>query len=292
MVAQLVPGLRLSFDETGRVYINNVRVNGILPKGDNGWYLLSILNSPISNYIFKWRGKPKDNGYFEANKQFIAPLPIPTSDRKGRAALSALAKGMQERRTLRVTHRADLDERLNAIARTSLPLERILLGVRAVAEIEEASPRSVPATERKTWVDEQRAADEEAALARIDGLIHAAAEAATLIERGKLSFLIDEQEVARLFVDEEQSALIEAQWRAVALDFEPTGKGDAARLIARLRRVAVAADAAVAQQIVGLGNKLERLTAKLRHDEDQLHELTCLLFNLSDEERRLVEHGR
>jgi hypothetical protein len=78
----------------------------------------------------------------------------------------------------------------------------------------------------------------------------------------------------------------------VALDFEPTGKGDAQRLVARLRRVAMTADPAVAAQIVALGNKLARLTLALRNDETQLHELTCLLFNLSDDERRLVEQGR
>lgn len=81
LVAQLVPQLRLSFDEHGRFYANNVRVNGILPRGENGWFLLGVLNAPISNYIFKWLGKPKDNGYYEANKQFIAPLPIPKASR-------------------------------------------------------------------------------------------------------------------------------------------------------------------------------------------------------------------
>jgi len=292
LVAQLVPSLRLSFDETGQFYVNNVRVNGILPRGDNGWYLMSILNCPTTNYIFKWLGKPKDNDYFEANKQFIAPLPIPKADRRDRAAFSALAKGMQERRTRRVTWRKDVDERLEAITRTNLPLERILIGVRPVAEIEEAAPKSVPTSERKAWVDAQRAADEEAALARIDGLIHPAAEATAQVERGKLSFLIDEQEVARLYVGEEEADLLEAQWRAVALDFEPTGKGDAQRLVARLRRVAMTADAAVATQIVALGSKLARLTLALRNDETHLHELTCLLFNLSDDERRLVEQGR
>lgn len=199
---------------------------------------------------------------------------------------------MQERRTRRVTDRDALDERLEAIARTSLPLDRLLPGVRPVAEIEEAAPRSVPAAERQAWADAQRAADEETALAGIDGLMHPAAEAAALVEGGKLSFLIDEQEIAWLFVGEEEAPLLEAQWRAVALDFEPTGKGDAGRLIARLRRVAMIADAAVAQQIVALGNKLARLTSVLRDDEAQLHELTCLLFNLSDDERRLVERRR
>lgn len=293
LVPRLVARLACFADDHGRFYCDNVDVGGVVPRRiEDIWLLAGVINAPVTNTIFGWISKPFRGDYKSANKQFIAPLPIPKANRKDRAALSALAKGMQERRTRRVTDRADLEERLEGIARTNLPLERILLGVRPVAEIEEGAPKSVPATERKVWVDAQRAADEEAALARIDGAIHPASEAAALVERGKLSFLIDEQEVARLFVGEEESALLEAQWRAVALDFEPTGKGDAARLVARLRRVATVADAAVAQQIVALGNKLARLTAKLRDDEAQLHELTCLLFNLSDDERRLVEQGR
>lgn len=292
LVAQLVPSLRLSFDEGGRVYVNNVRVNGILPHGDNGWYLLAVLNSPTTNFVFKWLGKPKDNGYFEANKQFIAPLPIPKAHRKDRAALSALAKDMQERRTERVRLSLDLEERLKGTARVNLPVERILPGVRPIAELEEASPKTVRAPERKAWVDVQRAADEESAIARIDGLIHAASEADVLLERGKLSFRIDEQEVARMFVDDAQAALVTAQWRTAALDFDPHGKGDAGRLVSRLRRLATSAEPAVAGQIIAIGEALATLTAVLRGDEAQLHELTCLLFNLTDEERALVEAGR
>lgn len=289
LVAQLVPQLRLSFDELGQFYANNVRVNGILPRGDNGWFLLAILNAPVSNGIFRWLGKPKANNYFEANKQFIAPLPIPKPSRQERAALSALAQGMQERYTRRVELSAALSERLGAAARSTWPLEKLLPDVRSATQIDEEAPKHILPSERKAWTDEQRATDEEAALARIDGLIHADSEAAVELREGKLSFLIDEQEVARVFVSEAEAPLIEAQWRTPALDFQPTGKGDAKRLIERLRRVAAAAEPALADQIVAIGQELGTLTAVLRDDEAQLHELTCLLFNLSDEERRLVE---
>lgn len=293
LVPRLVARLACFVDDRGHFYCDNVDVGGVMPRRiEDIWLLAGVLNAPVTNTIFGWISKPFRGDYKSANKQFIAPLPVPKANRKDRAAFSALAKGMQERRTRRVTWRKDVDERLEAISRNNLPLERILIGVRPIAEIEASAPKSVPASERKGWVDARRAADEEAELARIDGLIHPAAEAAAQVERGKLSFMIDEQEIARLYVGEEEADLLEAQWRAVALDFEPTGKGDAQRLVARLRHVAMTADPAVGAQIVALGNKLARLTLALRNDEAQLHELTCLLFNLSDDERRLVEQGR
>lgn len=292
LVPRLVARLGCFADDRGQFYCDNVDVGGVVPaRVDDIWLLAGFLNAPVSNTIFGWLSKPFRGDYKSANKQFIAPLPIPQVNRKDRAALSALAKGMQQRRTERVELRADLDERLAATARTSWPLEKLLPSVRAIPEIEEAAPRSVPASGRKKWADEERKSDEEAALARIDSLIHAASEATVLLERGKLSFLIDGQEVARVFVSDDEAALVEAQWRSVALDFQPSGSGDAKRLIDRLRRVATAADPAVAEQIIATGDKLAKLTAVLRDDEEQLHELTCILFNLSNEERRLVERG-
>lgn len=292
IVAQLVPNLRLTFDTQGRFYLNNVRVNGILPVLGNGWFLMSILSSPTANYIFKWLGKPKDNGYFEANKQFIAPLPIPAGTRGEKAALSALARGMQQRRTERVSLKADLGERLAAAPTASWPLEQLLPDVRAVPVIEQVVPRSVPATERKRWVDEQRAADEETALARIDAAIRLDSHCEVHLARGKLAFLIDEQEAARVFISEDQEALITAQWRAIALDFQPGGKNNARRLIDRLRKVVVTAPPALTEQIVAIGARLAALSNVIDDDERQLHELTVLLFGLSDEEERLVRQGR
>lgn len=292
LVAQLVPSLRLSFDRSGSYYVNNVRVNGILPRGDNGWFLLACLNAPTTNYVFKWLGKPKDNGYFEANKQFIAPLPVPNAGPADRAGLSALARGLQERRTAQVDEEADLEERLASVARRDWPLDRILPGVRPFAAIEEAMPKSVKPRDRKQWADDERAADEEAALARIDGLIRPDSDFSVVLENGKLAFRIDEQEAVRVFVGDAEGPLVEAQWRAVAIALTPAGKDDAARLIGRLRRVATEADPAVTEQIVAIGRRLADRDAVLRDDERQLHEMTCRLFKLTPDERRLVERGR
>lgn len=199
---------------------------------------------------------------------------------------------MQQRKTEQVDLRARLAERLGATARTRWPLEKLLPDVRPVATIEAEAPASIRPADRKKWVDEQRGADAEAALARIDGAIRLDSEACVTLADGKLGFLIDEAEIARVFVSEAESALVEAQWRAVALDFTPTGKGDAKRLIDRLRHVAASAEPAVAEQIIAIGAKLHQLGDVIRDDEAQLHELTCQMFKLTDDERRLVESGR
>ena len=280
-------------DDRGKYYCDNVDVGGVVPaRLDDIWLLAGVLNAPVSNAIFEWITKPFRGGFKSANKQFIAPLPIPKPDREQRAGLTALAKGMQQRTSQRAAQRAGLEDYLAATSRPLLPLERILSDVRPIAEIETTIPKNVPATGHKAWVDDQRAAQEEAVLARIDGLVRPGSACDVLLDGGRLSFRIDEQEIARLFVTADQAELAGAQWRAIALDFAPSGKGDAKRLVDRLRKLALAADEAVAAQIIAIGEELAKLSDVLRDDEDQLHELTCEMFKLKPEERLLVEQSR
>jgi len=293
LVPRLVSKLGCFVDNGGRFYCDNVDVGGVVPQRiEDIWLLAGVLNAPVTNTIFDWLSKPFRGDYKSANKQFIAPLPVPVANRAGRAALSALAQRMQQRQTARVRRRAAIEERLVATARTRWPLERMLTDVRSVPSIEETIPKSVPPTARKAWVDEQRKADEEAGLARIDALIRLDSELTVNFEDGKLSFLIDEQVAARVFISDAESALVAAQWRCVALDFQPRGKDDAKRLVDRLRHVAVTADTTVAAQIIQIGEELATLGGVIRDDEAELHALTCRLFALSPEERRLVEAGR
>lgn len=119
-----------------------------------------------------------------------------------------------------------------------------------------------------------------------------ASELTVTAAEGCVRLLIDEAEAARLFVAEDRTALVEAQWRAAALDLTPSGKGDAKRLLDKLRRVALDADPALAAQIIERGRKLAELDRVFREDEAELHELTCRLFDLTPDERRLVEAGR
>ncbi|MGH2744115.1 MAG: Eco57I restriction-modification methylase domain-containing protein [Thermoleophilaceae bacterium] len=77
-VAATVKHLEVAADPDGAVYFHNVRVNGILidPKGPSIWTLLVLLNSRLVDWIFRRGAAEHANGYYAANKQFIAPLPI------------------------------------------------------------------------------------------------------------------------------------------------------------------------------------------------------------------------
>lgn len=293
LVPRLVARLGCFVDDTGKYYCDNVDVGGVVATREADlWFLAGILNAPVTNEIFSWLTKPFRGEYKSANKQFIAPLPIPKADTASRAGLTTLAKRLQEQSTSRIDLLGRLAERLGSTTRNNLPLEQLLPDVRPVQEIEERLPKSVPASGRKAWVDDERKAQEEAALARLDGMIRLDSELTVELANGKLSFLIDGIEAARLFVEPQVEYLVEAQWRCVSLDFTPTGKKDGQRLTDRLRKVAMNAEPAVAGQIIAIGRELAELSGKLRADEKMLHELTCKLFKLTPAERALVDASR
>jgi hypothetical protein len=115
IVAQTVPGMRVCYDVNGEFYLNNVRVNGILPHNKaSGWYLLGILNAPVYDFVFKRVAKAKAGGYYEANKQFIAPLPIPNASKEEQKEVMALAQSLQELHTKKRDVLRDIQKRLES----------------------------------------------------------------------------------------------------------------------------------------------------------------------------------
>ena len=93
-VAATVKQLEVAADPDGAVYFHNVRVNGILPSPDGPslWLLLTLLNSRLLDWVFRLGAAEHANGYYAANKQFIAPLPIKLPDSNERLLFDDLGR--------------------------------------------------------------------------------------------------------------------------------------------------------------------------------------------------------
>ena len=93
-VAATVTNLEVALDASGSTYFHNVRVNGILPAVDGPtlWTLLVLLNSDPLDLVFRRGASEHANGYYAANKQFIAPLPIRMPDTGGSQEIDALGQ--------------------------------------------------------------------------------------------------------------------------------------------------------------------------------------------------------
>ena len=96
LAPRLIKHLRASFDARGRYYLDNVDVGGIIPSpGVDGAYLTAVLNGPVADFVFRRISKPFQNDFRSANRQFIAPLPIPNATAEQQAAIAAMSRELQ-----------------------------------------------------------------------------------------------------------------------------------------------------------------------------------------------------
>jgi hypothetical protein len=90
VVPRLVTNLACSVDRTGSVYLDNVDVGGVIIADDEEpFFIAGILNSRVANFVFRRISKPFRGSYMSANKQFIAPLPIPPASDEDHTAVAS-----------------------------------------------------------------------------------------------------------------------------------------------------------------------------------------------------------
>ncbi len=290
IVPRLVPSLRVALDEDGANYCDNVDVGGVVPAvGESLAYLAGIIGAPTSDFLFRWISKPFRGDYLSANRQFIAPLPIPDPSDADRAEVARIARGLQAGYTERARLRRGLAERLSTLARRRRPYEWLLPEVREKQRIEAEAPARMGPEARRAHADRLQAEQIEAALARVDEALRVDSRLEARFEDGELMLLVDGAPAARgVYADDEQGAFWLAQWQAIALAFEPNGRDNGKRLIDGLRAVADEAPSPARAQIIERQQALSRLAGELTGLERALDDITSRLFALTPAERRLV----
>lgn len=294
-VAQTVPELRVCFDSEGTFYFNNVRVNGIIPSSmQAGWFLLGILNAPVCDYVFKRIAKPKSGGYFEANKQFIAPLPIPPTTPKEKRAVAKLARRLQDLHTKRRDLMVKLQSRLDSPQCEDVTHREdwIWADVKPVATLKEEAPERLKGAERTRWARESRERRLAGRLDPIDALLRPGAALKVGSEDAdEVHVLIDGRMVIRLFLDPDEALFVAAQWRQKFRQTTVREKFDARRLLSLLLGLKTAASGRVRRAIVDLDAEIQILDAEIDEAEGEMNRLTYELYGLTAEEIRLVEQG-
>jgi hypothetical protein len=290
VVAQTAPELRLFLVGKKDKYLNNVRVNGIIPAdGVSGWYLMGVLNGPVCNFVFRKIGKVKVGGFYEANKQFIAPLPVPLADDEARKQVEECAKKLQAAHTARKCVLDDIEKCMETVQLKARPESWLFPTLERRKSLADRAPKKLSNDEKAEWVSQKY---DEALQGKYDEVGSRLESGATLdaaYEGGELSLSVGGVRVIdRIFVDGAEGMFILAQWKVLAQPFPVTEKTDGKKLCNALRRLAVTDNPAIVSQIIKLEKQLGALESDIANEEALLNGLVYRLYGLTDAEIELV----
>ncbi len=287
---RLVSHLACSVDEKGAFYLDNVDVGGILAaEGQDPWFLAGILNSPVADFVFRRISKPFRGDYLSANKQFIAPLPIPTTDPEQRGAVAAGARTLQRLHTQRRDTLALVGRRLKGATRTRRPETWLLHGLPDRMALQAAAPANFDARQRQAWASQQYDVQLNARYGAIRPRLRPAATLDATLTDGELAFLVDGIPVVdRVFVSTTEGRFLLAQWKVLASTLGFSEKTTGKTLCDALRTLVSPSNAALVEQVVACAEELANCEADIHGEESRLNELIFALYGLTAEERRLI----
>lgn len=280
-------------DEHGLYAANDKRVYSVFPvRSGDLYFLLGVLNGTVCDYIFRRIARPKANGYFDIEKQFLAPLPIPKCDAKQTSAIAAHAKLLQKMTTRRAEVLRDIEHRLTSVRPKAKPEEWLLPDVGSLDDWLAKAPDDITSAGKNRWAKEQRQLALEASYEDIQRHMRPGVEMQASFAKGELSYSIDGKTVIdRIFVNEEEGAFIQAQWDVIAATFNITEKAKAKKLVDTLRKLVPETNQALVKQVVKLRDELQDLDAKTSKAECEINDLLFKAYDLTEEEIELVKQG-
>ena len=294
LTPRLVVKLACTLDIEGKFYTDNVDVGGVVPaRMSDSWFLLGVLNGAVASWVFRRISKPFEGGYRSANKQFIAPLPVPRGEAASRARVGDLARSLQDATTRRRDAIENTGRRLGALRQRRQPDTWLWPDLDPLDSWIERQPPGTDARDRQARAEAARAADVEARLAVLQEAMTAGAAVEPGLRDGtELVLRVGGRLVVeRVFVDPDSADLVLAQWRHVARTFSIAPKTKGKDLANALRTVALQGDDAAARQVVELDQELVALEAEIASHEAEMEALLADLYGLTGEERALVRRG-
>lgn len=294
IVAQTVPNLRVCFDVDGEFYINNVRVNGISAESTGQlWYLLGILNSKAANFVFKRIAKIKVNNFYEANKQFIAPLPIPNATDEPKESIASQSEDLQALTTKRRDLASRIAKRAGSLKHRKRPFHWLFPDLPSLDDLEAAAPHGSDTRERKAWAKAKLAEAVTAKHEEITGRLNPTATLSSKFEDGELCFCVNNVPIiSGIWLDKAEGTFIAAQWANFAATFNITERTDGKKLCEALLKIGETDNSALRDQIIQLQGELAELDEDISAKEQALDEEIFELYELSDDEIYLIQRDK
>jgi hypothetical protein len=278
-----------AIDRQGRICLDNVDVGGVLlPDETELLYVATLLNSPILNFVWRRLSKPFQNDYRSANKQFIAPLPIPDASTELKEEFGRIALELQRLHTrLRDTEVA-IGRRLDGCEVVRHGEEWVLPNIGSLNDWKARAPAELGTRARTQWAKDSRARKLKE---EIGGLQARSGYRGRLQPRFTGGELFVERDggtvIDHVFVSPEEGPFLCAQWQFALLRI---GSPVASKVVDLLRNVRRTGNQALKTQVIALGEEAMTLRRHIDAQERELNAHIISLYNVTAEERALIEN--
>ena len=290
IVPRLVMSIACAVDADGVYYLDNVDVGGVgAARTVSPYFLAAVLNAQAADFAFRRISKPFRGDFRSANKQFIAPLPIPKAPPEDHATLARDAERLQVLHDQRRQALTDIAARLGAVRIRPRPVEWLFPGLPDMDDLIDQAPKRLIGLERRAWAKDRLAREIEARQTVLGELLKPDVPLSAELVRGELRFLIDGiPAVTGIFPPPAQAPFLLAQWSVMASRTEVTDKTTGKRLSDMLRNVSSVADTHIMAEVVRLQNSIAADEAEIRILEDRINQTIYRLHNLTSDEIALI----
>ena len=287
IVPRLVMNLCCTFDVGGNIWLDNVDAGGVLVSNDaNPNFLMGVLNGQVANFVFRRTSKPFMNDYRSANKQFIAPLPVPRADAKTQAAIGARARQLQESWTNRRDLLKAANERLSTLPRAANKHRFLWPDLPNLSDLKAQAPKKLLNHEKTDWAHARLEEHEAQKIEALQGFLNGGGELQSSFANGELRLTCGGAVVlGKIYMDDADGKLAEVYWRYLIL----SRPKDAKSFASSLARIPASPELAAARQFIERVNDLLRETEAIRAQEREMNNALYVLYNLTEDERLLIE---
>ncbi|MCK9303879.1 MAG: hypothetical protein M0P27_00600 [Bacteroidales bacterium] len=237
------------------------------------------------------QSKPFQGNTRSANKQFLAPLPIPNATDAEKQAVGSRALALQAMHT----RQRDLINKIERRLQGSQMIERkhapgwLWANVKSVNDWAKSSekPADLKGRALTAWAKEQAALRLQHHLDELDARLNVNAEVLVENDDDELRLLINGVAVVELF-DKPDTSLIAAQWRQFARTTNITEKFDGKKLLAKILSLRSTEDETLKNSIIAIDQELQLLDTQIAAAEEQLNDIIFRFYQLTPEEIALV----
>ncbi|MCK9303873.1 MAG: hypothetical protein M0P27_00570 [Bacteroidales bacterium] len=240
------------------------------------------------------QSKPFQGNTRSANKQFLAPLPIPNATDAEKQAVGSRALALQAMHT----RQRDLISKIERRLQGSQMIERkhapswLWADVKSAGDWAKSPEKPVDLKGRAltVWAKEQAALSLQHHLDELDARLNVNAEVLVENDEDELRLLVNGAPVVELF-DKPDTSFIAAQWRQFARTTNITEKFDGKKLLAKILSLRSTADETLKNSIIVIDQELQLLDLQIAAAEEQLNEIIFRLYRLTPTEIALVRGG-